>query len=60
MEVLAVSVKQAAKALSLGRTSVYALIKEGRLKTAKLGRRTLVTTASIRQLVDGSILAPPA
>jgi excisionase family DNA binding protein len=51
---LATSVKGAAEALSLGRTSIYALIKEGRLETVKLGRRTLVKTASIRALLrDG-------
>jgi len=42
MEILATTVNEAAKALSLGRTSIYALIKEGRLETVKLGRRTLV------------------
>ncbi len=54
MEPIAVSVNEAARALSLGRTSVYALIKEGRLEVVKLGRRTLVKTASIRRLVEGN------
>jgi len=53
MEPLATSINDAAKALSLGRTSIYALIKEGRLETVKLGRRTLIKTASIRALVGG-------
>ncbi|WP_051520210.1 helix-turn-helix domain-containing protein [Sphingobium sp. Ant17] len=54
MEPIATSINDAAKALSLGRTSIYALIKEGRLDTVKLGRRTLVKTASIRALIgDG-------
>jgi len=53
MEPIATSINGAAKALSLGRTSIYALIKEGRLETVKLGRRTLVKTASIRALIDG-------
>jgi excisionase family DNA binding protein len=52
MEPIAVSVNDAAKALSLGRTSIYALIKEGRLESLKLGRRTLIKTASIRALID--------
>lgn len=51
MEPVVTSVKDAAKALSLGRTSIYALIKEGRLETIKLGRRTLITVTSIRALV---------
>lgn len=52
METLATSVKGAAQTLSLGRTSIYALIKEGRLETVKLGRRTLIKTASIRALLS--------
>lgn len=51
MEPIATSINGAAKALSLGRTSIYALIKEGRLETVKVGRRTLVKTASVRALI---------
>ena len=53
MEPIATSINDAAKALSLGRTSIYALIRDGRLETIKLGRRTLVRIASIRRLLDG-------
>jgi len=53
MEAIAASINEAAKALSLGRTSIYALIREGRLETVKLGRRTLVKVESIRRLLDG-------
>lgn len=53
MEVLLVSINEAAKALNLGRTSVYTLISEGKLESRKMGRRRMVTTASIRRLVDG-------
>ena len=53
MEAIAISISDAAKALGVGRTSVYMLIKEGRLEVFKLGRRTLVKTASIRRLVEG-------
>lgn len=51
MEALLVSINEAAKALNLGRTSIYALINEGKLETRKMGRRRLVTTASILRLV---------
>lgn len=54
MEPIATSINGAAKALSLGRTSIYALIKEGKLEIIKLGRRTLVKTASIRRLIGDS------
>jgi excisionase family DNA binding protein len=53
MEPLAYSINETARTLSLGRTSIYALINEGRLETVKLGRRTLIKTASIRALIDG-------
>lgn len=52
MEVLFVSINDAAKALNLGRTSIYALINEGKLEARKVGRRRLITTASIRRLAD--------
>jgi excisionase family DNA binding protein len=51
MEALAVSINDAAKALGLGRTSIYAMIGDGRLEAFKLGRRTLIKAASIRRLV---------
>jgi excisionase family DNA binding protein len=53
VEPITVSINDTAKALSLGRTSIYALIRDGRLETVKLGRRTLVRMASIRRLLDG-------
>jgi excisionase family DNA binding protein len=52
MEPLAISVSEAAKVLGLGRTSIYTMIGDGRLEIFKLGRRTLIKTASIHRLVD--------
>lgn len=48
------SISEAARALGLGRTSIYALINEGRLETIKIGRRRLVKVESIRLLLDGA------
>jgi excisionase family DNA binding protein len=53
MEPIATSVASAAKALSLGRSTVYKLIADGKLQTVKIGRRNLIKTASIRLLIDG-------
>ena len=51
MEPLAFSINDTAKVLSLGRTSIYAMIADGRLETFKLGRRRLVKAESVRQLI---------
>ena len=53
MDPLALSINDTAKTLSLGRTSIYALIREGRLETIKLGRRTLIKSASVRRIMGG-------
>jgi excisionase family DNA binding protein len=52
VEAIATSIKDTAKALGLGRTSIYALIRDGRLETIKFGRRTLVKVESIRRLLE--------
>jgi excisionase family DNA binding protein len=49
---ITLSIKDAAKALSIGRTKTYQLIHIGALKTIKIGRRTLVTTASVEALAQ--------
>ena len=53
MDRLAYSISETAWLLSMGRTSIYAMIAENRLETFKLGRRTLVRADSIRRLIDG-------
>lgn len=51
-ERLAYSINETANTLSLGRTSIYSLINEGKLEAFKLGRRTLVKADSIRRLIE--------
>ena len=54
MELITVSISDAAKALGIGRSTTYELINEGKLHAIKLGRRTLVTVASIKELVSSA------
>lgn len=52
MKRLAYSINETAHMLSVGRTSVYAMIADGRLEAFKMGRRTLIKTGSIHRLLD--------
>ena len=47
---VAYSVDSAATALSIGRTKLYALIREGRLPVLKIGTRTLIRCEDLRKL----------
>ena len=51
------SINETARALGLGRTTIYALINQGRLETVKFGSRTLVKTSSIMALIGESEVA---
>ncbi len=49
-----VSVADFCKLFSVGKTLTYDLIKDGRLKTVKINRRTLITMESAEALLGGS------
>jgi excisionase family DNA binding protein len=51
MERTTISVADTAATLGISRGTVYNLINRGQLHVAKVGRRTVVSTASIRALV---------
>ena len=53
MEQISTSIKDAARALGLGRTKIYQLINSGDLEVVRIGRRTLVKARSIRALIEG-------
>ena len=48
---LAVSVKTACKLVGVGNTTMWALIKAGRVKTISIGRRRLVIYSSLESLL---------
>lgn len=56
MQQLVLSVAETARTLGLGRTKVYDLLDSGELKSVRVGRRRLVSAASVRSLL-GEIAA---
>jgi excisionase family DNA binding protein len=48
---ITVTVATALAVTGLGRTKFYELIKEGRIKTVSIGRRTLVVFADLEKMV---------
>ncbi|MFW2830083.1 helix-turn-helix domain-containing protein [Sphingomonas sp. ID0503] len=52
LERLAVRIPTAMQLIGVRRSTVYALIKAGELRTVKLGRGTLITMSSLRRLVE--------
>lgn len=47
------AIKQAIYELGIGRTGIYELIKDGKLKTVTIGRRRLVRIESIEEFIAG-------
>jgi excisionase family DNA binding protein len=52
MEKLGLTVPEAAVLSSLGLTSVYKAIREGRLRTRKYGTRTIITRADLASFLE--------
>jgi hypothetical protein len=47
------SVREAEVATGVGRTKLFELIAEGRIKSTLVGARRVISVASLRQLIDG-------
>ena len=45
------NIGEAAEATGLGQTTIYALLKSGRLRRVKIGRSTLIPRSSILELL---------
>lgn len=50
-EIFAFRVNDACRAIGLGRTALYALIADGKLKPIKVAGRTLIPRAEIERLI---------
>ena len=51
---LAYSIKEACAASSLGRTTLYAHIKAGRLVTKRIGGRTVIPAENLLAFIQGA------
>jgi excisionase family DNA binding protein len=56
LDPISVTVRQACAVTGLSHVTIYKLIGEGKLHSVKIGRRRLITYASLRGLVEA---APP-
>jgi excisionase family DNA binding protein len=52
MEELLLTPEAAAEVLSVGRTTVYWLMREGRLPSVRIGRSRRIPAAALAQFVD--------
>ena len=50
---LAYSIREACAVLSLGKTTIFSLIKDGKIRAVRIGGRTLIPAESLRALLDG-------
>ena len=57
---LAYRIPDACAVLGLGRTSVYELVAEGKLRAIKVAGRTLIDAESARALIVGAPVKMPA
>ena len=49
------SIREACRASSLGRTTLYAHIAGGRLRATRVGGRTIIPAASLHALIAGEV-----
>jgi excisionase family DNA binding protein len=46
-------IKEIQQKLSIGRSTVYQLVRDGQLPSVKIGRRRFVTTAALNAYIEG-------
>lgn len=57
MTAMLVSVNEATKMIGVGRTTLYALIAEGKIGTKTVGKRRLIKVASLQEFVNTAAVA---
>jgi excisionase family DNA binding protein len=60
MEPLVLSIDEAAKALSIGKTKLYAELAAGRIVGTKLGKRTLIKRENLNEYIANLEAYPSA
>lgn len=60
MTPLAYSIEEVAEMTAIGRSRIYAAIREGRLVAHKFGRRTVIRSESLRAFLDSLEQVPPS
>jgi len=55
---LAYSVEEAAAMLGVGRTCIFFLIKEGQIKSVKIGRRRVVPATELASFLERNLVKP--
>jgi len=54
VERIGVSIQEAAKMLGISKPHFLPLVKEGKIRTVRIGRRILVSVQSLRDFIDGT------
>lgn len=53
-EIVCYTVEEAAAILKLGKSTVYSLLHEGKLKAVKIGRKWRITEDEINRILSGA------
>ena len=54
MDQITISVAEACRASGLGRTTIYELLRAGKITSRKVGERRLIDAASLRRYLVGA------
>jgi excisionase family DNA binding protein len=57
--IVALSIKDAAKRLSISRSRLYELLSTGLIAARKIGRRTVILESEISRFLESCPVAPP-